>query len=109
MQVVIFSSPGREEMLCNLLQEFQGYDVAIIGDTLTWGKELFWQRWEQARRICLDSPHNNYLILSDDGSKHDIDAINLIHAKHRHKPFVCQAISDGRKSCWGSKRTREND
>jgi len=32
MQVVIFSSPNREEMICNLLREFQAYDVAIIGD-----------------------------------------------------------------------------
>jgi len=109
MQVVIFSSPNREEMLCNLLREFQGFDIAIIGDAGTWGKELFWQRWEQARKLCLDSRHDNYLILSDDGSNHDIHAIQKIHAKHYNKPFTCQIISDYRKSCWGSKRTREND
>ncbi|NOQ49228.1 MAG: hypothetical protein GQ553_00985 [Nitrosomonadaceae bacterium] len=107
MQVVIFSSPGREEMLANTVREFSGYDVAIIADESTFGIDKFWQRWEQARRLCLNSPHDNYLIISDDASEHDIEAIEAIHHGKNmggsQAPFVCAVISDERKTCWGSR------
>jgi len=99
MQVVIFTSPERGDMLANVVAEFSGYDIAIIGDKETFGIDKFWKRWEQARQICLNSPHDNYLIVSDDGSKHDIEAI----------PFVCAVISDDRASCWGSKADFTHD
>ena len=102
MQVVIFTSPERGDMLANVVREFAGYDIAIIGDKETFGIDRFWIRWEQARNICLNSPHDNYLILSDDGSKHDIEAIKWWFDEYTGKSFTCQIISDGRESCWGS-------
>jgi len=44
MQVVIFSSPNRDEMLANVVREFSGYDIAIIADESTFGIDKFWQR-----------------------------------------------------------------
>jgi hypothetical protein len=102
MQVVIFTSPERGDMLANVVAEFAGYDIAIIGAKETFGIDKFWQRWEQARQICLNSPHDNYLILSDDGSKHDIEAIRTLHKRLGCTQYTCAVISDDRNSCWGS-------
>jgi len=88
-------------MLANVVAEFAGYDIAIIGDKETFGIDQFWKRWEQARQICLNSPHDNYLILSDDGSRHDIESVNWWFEKFTG-PFACQIISDSRDKCWGS-------
>lgn len=102
MQVVIFTSPERGDMLANVVREFAGYDIAIIGAKETFGIDQFWKRWEQARKLCLDSPHDNYLIISDDGSKHDIEAITTLHKRLGSTQYTCAAISDDRLICWGS-------
>lgn len=103
MQIVIFSSPQRKEMLNNLLSELVGFDVFIIDDPSTFGKDNFWKRWELARLTCLRSNHDNYLILPDDICQIDIEKIKFLHLKFKNNPFVCSVISDGRKSCWGSR------
>ena len=102
MQVVIFTSPERGDMLANVVREFSGYDIAIIGANETFGIDKFWQRWEQARQICLNSPHDDYLIISDDASRHDIRTIQSTLMHWRGVPFTCQVVSDERDTCWGS-------
>jgi hypothetical protein len=102
MQVVIFSSPQRKEMLRSLLAELKGLDVHVIDNPQSFGKEFFWQRWEEARRICINSKHDEYLILPDDVSKLDLHQIRKIHNYFKGRRFVCSVINDGRKDCWGS-------
>ena len=106
---MVFSSPNREDMLANVVREFSGYDVAIIADESTFGIYKFWQRWEQARQICLNSPHDNYLIISDDASKHDYPVIEAIHKRMQGHAFTCMAISDHRMSQWGGVRNESQD
>jgi hypothetical protein len=109
MQVIIFHSPGREQMLKGLLQELKGLDVEVIDDLKTYGKENFWMRWEQARQLCLRSKHDDYMILHDDCSEVDLDEIREIFKRFKGQPFVCAAISDGRTSCWDSVPNRLHD
>jgi len=104
MQAVIFSSPGRHEMIKALILELEAYsiDVAVINDPATYGKQNFWRRYQQAIDICLRSGHDDYLILPDDISQLDIVAIkNMAHLFSR-QPFVVNIITDNRTSCWGS-------
>jgi hypothetical protein len=109
MQVVIFSSPNRQKLLSKLLKELKGFDVHIISDAESFGKKNFWSRWEMARAYCLNSPHDNYLILPDDIQDIDLFTIGEIYQIKERKPFVCSVISDGRSSCWGSIPNRLND
>lgn len=102
MQVVIFSSPGRKRMMNRLIKELKGLDVAIIDSPETFGKDKFWMRWEQARQYCLASKHDDYLILPDDVSKLNIEAIEDLHKRLRGRRYVCSVINDGRIQCWGS-------
>jgi len=101
MQVVILSSPSRSEMLSRLLNELNGYDIHIINDSETFGKENFWKRWEQARLYCLASKHDNYLILPDDVTNLDLKEIQRISQSNANKLFTCNVINDGRNECWG--------
>jgi hypothetical protein len=109
MQVIILHSPGREQMLADLMKELKGLEVEIIDDLKTYGRENFWQRWEQARQICLRSKHDDYLILHDDCSEVDLDEIRLLFKKFKNQPFVCAVKSDDRTSCWDSVPNRLND
>lgn len=101
MQIVIFSSPSRIDMLSVLLYELRGYDVHIINDPETFGKENFWKRWELARLYCLASKHDEYLILPDDVTNLDLAEIHRISSLYKNKLFTCNVINDGRKECWG--------
>jgi len=103
MKVVIFSSPQRKAMLKKLLKELNSMDVTVIDSPSTFGKERFWMRMAYAFAICLDSEHDNYLLLPDDVCKVDIDRIKLIHEKMNHLKYTINAINDGRLSCWGSR------
>jgi len=101
MQVVIFSSPQRTDMLNSLLNELKAYDVKVIDEPETFGKENFWKRWEQARLFCLQSNHDNYLILPDDVTNLDLKRIKQIHEDNEGKLFTCNVSNDGRNQCWG--------
>jgi hypothetical protein len=101
MQVVIFSSPQRSDMLKSLLHELKAFDVSIIDSAETFGKENFWMRWKEARQICLDSKHDNYLILPDDISDIQIKEVKQIFKQKKDKLFTCNISNDGRKKCWG--------
>lgn len=105
MQVVIFHSPGREQMLEDLLFELKGMDVYVIQSKETYGKAKFWQRFELARQYCLNSSHNDYLILPDDVSKINLSEIRILFKRFAGKPFTCNIISDYRTKCWNSKAT----
>ena len=109
MQVVIFSSPSREEMLQNLINELKGFDVFVIDSLDTFGKEKFWYRWEMARKYCIETNHDNYLIIPDDISNLDLDVIQKLHVHFKDKPFFCSVSNDGRQSCWGNQVNRFND
>lgn len=108
MQIVIFSSPTREKLLNVLLSELKGYDVHIIDSHETFGKENFYKRWNEARQVCISSPHNDYLILPDDVSVLCMTEIEALHKRFRGKYFVCSIISDNREACWGSKPNHRN-
>ena len=103
MKIVIFSSPQRKAMLSKLLKELKGMDVTVIDSPSTFGKERFWMRMAYAFAICLDSEHDNYLILPDDVCKVDIERIKILHDKMKHLKYTINAINDGRVSCWGSR------
>lgn len=108
MQVVIFSShhTARRKMLASLLKELEGFDVVVIDDKATWGKHLFWKRYQKAVSICLESKHDRFAILQDDISNLQLGAINAIFNRFQGRPFACTVISDSRTSCWGSYRSR---
>lgn len=108
MQVVIFSSPGRLKMLNKLKSELDGFDIEVINSKATFGKKNFWKRWELARNICLESIHDNYLIIPDDISKLDIEEIQNLHYHLRNRNFVCNVSNDGRKKCWNSTANYSN-
>jgi hypothetical protein len=103
MKVVIFHSPKRANKLQRLLNELNGLDVTVIDSPSTFGKERFWMRMALALAICLDSEHDNYLILPDDVCKVDIERIKILHEKMKHLKYTINAINDGRVSCWGSR------
>ena len=106
MQVVIFSSPGREDMLTDLMTELNGFDIHVINDAESFGKRNFWKRWKQARQFCLNSKYNEFLIFPDDITCINLKAIKEIFKKNTGL-FVCSVINDGRDSCWGvPKRTQ---
>lgn len=107
MQVVIFKSPSRS--IENLLKELEGLDVEVIDSEETFGKDKFWMRWEQARQYCLNSNHDNYLIIPDDIVQIDLKAIKAIHKYNEGKLYSCSVINDGRKDCWKSKHKPLND
>lgn len=102
MQVVIFKSPQRDISI--LLKELKGLDIHVIDSEETFGKELFWLRWELARQYCLASKHDNYLIIPDDVIRLDLKAIRRIHLSNASRKYTCSIINDGRNSCWGSKK-----
>jgi len=107
MQVVIFKSPQRN--IDKLLSELNGYDVHIIDDEASFGKDKFWLRWQQAIDYCLNSEHDNYLMLHDDISSLDLKMVNEVHRINKGKIFTCSIFNDNRKSCWNSKPKRYND
>ena len=101
MQVVIFSSPSRIEMLEALKEELKGFKIKVIDDPKTFGKRLFWQRWYYARLYCLASKEDNYLILPDDVTNLDLNRIKEIFIEKKNKLFTCNVTNDGRVKCWG--------
>lgn len=101
MQVIIFSSPSRIEMLTALKKELKGFDIFVIDDPETFGKKLFWKRWEQARQYCLNSKHDDYAILPDDVNDLDLSKMVSILKENKGNLFTCNVINDGRKQCWG--------
>lgn len=96
-------------MLNSLLSELKGRDVFVIDSDSTFGKYKFWMRWEGARQYCLNSKHDNFLILPDDVCKIDLLEIEKIFNYRKNKPFFCNVINDGRNCCWGKHRTPTND
>jgi len=105
MKVIVFSSPGREEMLDRLIQELElkgMIDHDIIADPQTYGKENFWKRWEQARQMCLDSDQDDFMIIPDDICQIDLKTVKDLHGQFRDDRFMVSIISDGRLQCWGS-------
>lgn len=103
MQVVIFSSPSRLSMLKNLLTELKGFDVEVINDFKTFGKENFYKRWQKARVICLKSKQRDFLIIPDDVSDLDLQEIKKVFELNKERPFTCNLINDGRHlPCWSS-------
>lgn len=101
MQIIIFSSPSRETMLNALKNELKGFDIFVIDNPETFGKQNFWKRWEEARVYCLNSKHNEYLILPDDVNDLDLKEIKAIFKQKGESLFTCNVTNDGRKSCWG--------
>ena len=101
MQVVIFSSPTRSKMLKELKAELRDFPVLVIDDPATFGRLNFWKRWEQARKACLDSKYDDFLILPDDVTRLDLDMIKSIAEINKGKLYTCNVINDGRASCWG--------
>ena len=103
MQIVIFSSPSRLEMLKKLKRELEGLDVAVIDELQTFGKEKFWLRWKRAREICLSSKYDDYLIIPDDVSNIDLKEIENIFTLFKEKEFTCNLLNDNRVlPCWNS-------
>lgn len=88
-------------MLKRLLSELEGMDVHVIDDPETFGRKKFWRRWERARQFCLGSKHDNYLIIPDDVTDIDLDAIRTIAKENKGRIYTCNVINDGRESCWG--------
>ena len=109
MKVVIFSVPQRKDVLSRLLEELKGYDTNVIDDENIYGKRLFWARWEYARRICLASKYDDYLIIPDDISNLKISVVKSVFLLLKNKPFFCNLINDGRVQCWGEYRRNYND
>lgn len=109
MQVVIFSSPERAEMLKALKKKLSAFDVFVIDAPITFGKDNFWKRWEQARLYCLASKHDNYLIIPDDVTNLDIKAVKAIHRQYENQLFSCSVINDGRKKGWNNTPNKRND
>lgn len=113
MQVVIFSSPQRKDMLSSLIDELIQIipvcQIKIIDDPKTFGKQNFWKRWEQARKICIKSKFDNYLIIPDDICNIDLKTIKKTFSVFKNKPFVCSIISDDRRSCWSSIPKKTNN
>jgi hypothetical protein len=104
VQVVIFHSPQRRDMLEALLKELAGLDVYVIDDIYTFGKHNFWVRMNQAIDYCLSSKHDNYLIMPDDVSRVDLNRIIQLHSVNRK--MVVNLINDGRYKQWGGEPTR---
>ena len=96
-------------MLKKLLKELSSFDVFVIDSPETFGKMRFWQRWKIAREYCLQSKHDNFLILPDDVCKLNFTYINALFAKFENTPFFCNVINDGRTQCWGEHRNYSND
>ena len=95
--------PARWRMLKNLLIELKGLDISVINDEKTQGKHNFWRRWREARKICLTSKHDDFLIIPDDVVNLDLAEIKIIFEKQKNKAFFCNLINDGRKlPCWNS-------
>lgn len=103
MKVIVFHSPERKKKLTALLKELKGLDVTVIDSPQTFGKEKFWMRMAFAFALCLDSKHDNYLLLPDDVCNVDLERINDIHHQMRNMKYTVNAINDGRVSCWGSR------
>ncbi|MEX0940094.1 MAG: hypothetical protein WDZ41_01940 [Candidatus Babeliales bacterium] len=108
MKAVVFSSPGREQMLENLINELNGIDVFTIDSKETFGKEKFWMRWEIARQYLLSTNEDNYLILPDDVHNLNLDVIKKVSERFTDAPFACSIIYDGRNSCWGAQKRLNN-
>jgi len=109
MKIVIFSSPQRKHLLDELLSTLTGKDVTVIDSPVTFGKENFWRRWNEAREVCLSSKYDNYAILHDDISSIDWIEVNEVFKRFRNKPFACALKSDDRTRCWNSKETKRNN
>lgn len=123
IQITIFTY-DRKDMLENLCEELDGYNVNIIDDGSNYpddlrfhpgqelhrlvhtGKKGFWKKWEYALRKCKKSNSDWFLFLPDDASKVDMDAIrSMTEQRWENRLFVCNIINDGRTDCWGFYRT----
>lgn len=109
MKVIIFHDNKRNELFLSLKNSLKSYDLTVIDDPQTMVKTLFWARWELARRICLASKQNNYLIIPNDIKDLNIKEVKRLHKVFSDKPFLCNVINDGRISCWGEHRRINND
>jgi hypothetical protein len=109
VKIVIFSSPSRKKMLRRLTNELNGLDVSIIDSNETFGKMNFWKRWELARKICLNSKHNNFLVLPDDVHELNLQIIQELFDQFKNRAFVCSVIFDGRTENWKSIETPINN
>ena len=131
MLVVIFSY-NREEMLLSLLDELTDEDnpieTLIIDDGSEWsnrhsihfrkmcsiirtnheGKQGFWKKWVMARQIALGSEHDYFLMIPDDISKLNLEAIKAITKQGWDDAvFAVNVINCGRTECWGHFNTAQ--
>ena len=96
MQVVIINSPQRE--IACLRELPRHWDVFVIDNAKTMGKELFYIRMNQAFDVCLKSKHDKFLIIPDDVFDLDVTAIgNIITTK---KVEIYSTNTDHRKDVW---------
>ncbi len=102
MKIVIFSSPERKSMLTNLLNELGSMDVSVIDSTETFGKDKFWMRMKEAVQICIESKHDNFMIMPDDVTDVQIDRITEVLNTMQNMKYIVNIINDGRVKCWGS-------
>jgi hypothetical protein len=102
MKVIVFSSPGREQMLQNLLLEIEGEDYTIIDEPETFGKKNFWKRYKQAFDICRESEHDWFLFLHDDEQHIDFQALEKFKQMFADEKIVLNLTSDVRTECWGN-------
>ena len=77
MKIVVIKSPQRN--IDRLTSELVGFDISIIDDPNTMGKDKFYLRMNEAGlRICLESNHDKYLIIHDDCINVDLEACQEI-------------------------------
>jgi hypothetical protein len=103
MKVIVFHSPERKAKLKALLKELKELDVTVIDSPQTFGKDKFWMRMAYAFALCLNSEHDNYLLLHDDVCNVDLERINEMHQRMKNMKYTINVVNDARVSCWGSR------
>jgi hypothetical protein len=119
----------REEMLCNLVEHLNSFDIIPIikDDGSTYeinlpqyfrhehrGKDGFWLTWDEMLKDCKDKETSRpnadlFLFLADDFKDLDVKRILELHEKYKDSPYVYNILNDGRSGHWTGIQERQVD
>lgn len=108
MYKVVFTH-NRPDMLARTLDEVK--DAVVLGSHPAWdGKRMFYAKWQEAIRRCLESNDNWFLFLPDDYTNINMKVLDKLTRQGWDKALLAFNVANcGRTQCWGKHRTGQPD
>lgn len=106
MLKIVFTH-NRPDMLKRTLEEVK--DAIVLGSHPAWdGKRMFWAKWQEAIRICLESKEDWFLFLPDDYTDINLKLLEKLTTQDWDHLLVAINVANcGRTECWGRHRTKQ--